>query len=142
MNVWLCPVKARSWRIIKKTKMFGVPRNVHKIFTQVKLDDLFVFHVLKPINGIVAIAKVTSQMFEDYQNIWGKNRYPLRVNIKILQQYLENENGYIPLSALIGAKNSEIEIEPYLRNIWITKITKKQYRNLQEYFTAHLDTQV
>lgn len=76
MNVWLCPVKARSWRIIRKVKMFGAPKSVHKVFSQVRPGDLLVFHVLKPINGIVAIGEVTSQMFEDYQDVWGKNRYP------------------------------------------------------------------
>ena len=117
--------------------MFGVPRRAHKIFSQVRSGDLLVFHVLRPTNGIVAIGKVISQMFEDNQNIWGKNRYPLRVKIKIIQEYLAGDNEPIPLSALMGAQNSEMKIEPYLRNVWITKITKKQYQNLQNHYSTH-----
>ena len=134
MNVWLCPVKPRNWRIVKKFKMFGVPKHIRKVFNQVRPGDLLVFHVLSPVNGIVAIGKVTSQMFEDNRDIWGKTRYPLRVNIEIPCEHLRHDNKPIPLSALIGARSSEIQIEPYLRNVWITKITKKQYQNLRKYF--------
>jgi len=35
--------------------------------------DLLVFHVLKPVNGVVAVGKVISQIFEDYENIWEEN---------------------------------------------------------------------
>jgi predicted RNA-binding protein len=73
MNVWLCPVKPKSWRTARSKKVFGVPKRGLKIFRQVRPGDLLVFHVLKPLNGIVSICKVTSEIFEDNQDIWGKN---------------------------------------------------------------------
>ena len=130
MNIWLCPVKPRSWSIIKKVKIFGAPKSVSRVFSQVRPGDLLCFYVLRPINRIVAIGKVTSQMFEDHQDIWGKTRYPLRVKIEIEREYLKKNNESLSLSALIKAKNPEIEIEPFLKNVWITKITKRQYARL------------
>jgi len=136
MKIWLCPLKPRSWRITRQVRIFGVPKFVRRVFKKVRPGDLLVFHVLKPINGIVAVCKVTSPMFEDHQDIWGKNRYPLRVRIEILHERNGNINKPVPLSILFGkANNSEIEIEPYLGNVWITKITETQYKNLEQCFT-------
>jgi len=66
MNVWLCPVKPKSWRPIKTAKIFGAPRHASKTMRHVKPGDLLVFHVLKPINGIIAVCKVTA---EDIKNL-------------------------------------------------------------------------
>jgi len=136
MNVWLCPVKPRSWRIIKTRGLFGVPKQQLDTFRNVKPDDLLVFHVLKPINGIVSVCRVVSQVFENYQDIWGKDRYPFRVRIEFIPNMLRDESKPIPLSTIFGkeGKQSEIKIEPYLRNVWITKISKQQYNNLQKFF--------
>ena len=104
---------------------------------KVQPGDIIIFHVLKPINGIVAIGRVKSTMFESYTDIWGKNRYPFRIKVEILNDFIRQENNPIPISALIGLpQNSELEIEPYLRNVWITKITKQQYHNLMKSFNS------
>ena len=136
MNIWLCPVKPRNWGIIKSKKLFGVPKQGLKTFEHVRPGHLLVFHVLKPINGIVAICKVASDVFEDHLDIWGKNRYPFRVRIEILPRFTGNENQPIPLSSLYGTINSEedITIEPYLKNVWITRISDKQYKRLKNLF--------
>ena len=65
MNVWPCPIKPRSWKVICKLKVFGVPSSALKIMHRVKLGDLLVFHVLRPVSGIVAIAKVASKVNDD-----------------------------------------------------------------------------
>ena len=136
MNIWLCPVKLKNWRIIKRVKVFGVPRHAYKTFSQVKKGDLFVFHVLKPVNGVVAVGKVISQIFEDYENIWGRERYPLRVKIEILDEYTRSEREPVPLSKLMGAlETTEIEITLYLRNVWIAKLTEQQYQTLIKYLS-------
>lgn len=103
----------------------------------VRVGDLLVFHVLKPINGIVSICQVTSEVFEDSEEIWGKNRYPFRVRIESLPNLVINDNNPIPISSLFQQKSNEIEIEPYLKNVWITKISKKQYHRLKELFLKH-----
>jgi hypothetical protein len=66
-------------------------------------------------------------MFQDNENIWGKDMYPYRVRVEILNDLLSEKRKPIPLSCLFGnAINEEITIEPYLRNVWIVKIAKGQ----------------
>ncbi|MEM3765830.1 MAG: EVE domain-containing protein [Candidatus Bathyarchaeia archaeon] len=129
MNVWLCPVKPRNWRIIKNVKLFGAPKHAAKIMNQLQPGDLLLFHVLKPINGIVAVCKIESQVFEDYTDIWGKDRYPLRVKIKFIQDLTADGKKPVPLSLLFREMKTpgEMVIEPYLKNVWITKISKRQF---------------
>lgn len=135
MNVWLCPVKPKSWRTIKTAKIFGAPRHASKIMRQVKSDDLLVFHVFTPINGITAVCKVTSQVYEDFKDIWGKDRYPLRVRIEFLPNFQRDENNPIPISSIFGKPSKkEVRVEPYLKNIWITKVTQEQYQILKDLF--------
>ena len=136
MNVWLCPIKPKSWRIIKTFKVFGFPKRASKAVSKIKPDELIIFHVLKPTSGIIAICRVASKVYESHSNLWGKNRYPLRVKIDFIPGFLRDKNTTIPISLLFHkAKDSdEIRIEPYLRNIWITKITEEQYKRLEGIF--------
>jgi len=135
MNVWLCPVKPKNWRIIKSLKVFGAPKRASKAMSQVRPSDLLVFHVLKPINGVVAVCKVTSEIYEDYKDIWGRDRYPLRVKIEFVPNLLRNEHNPVPLSSFLGgASGNEVKIEPYLKNVWITKVAKEQYERLVNAF--------
>ena len=136
MNVWLCPVKPQNWRIIKNTQLFGVPKRALKTFVYVQSGDLLVFHVLKPINGIVTICKAKSEVFEDHRDIWGKERYPFRVRIEFIPDFTRNESKPIPLSFLFGKVNNKegVKVEPYLRNVWITKISNEQYKKLRKLF--------
>jgi predicted RNA-binding protein len=136
MNVWLCPVKTRSWRIIKTRKLFGTPKQQLETLLNVKPGDLLAFHVLKPVDGIVSVYRVVSEVFENHEDIWGRSRYPFRVRIEPMPHMLRDIDKPIPLSAILGKgdKQSEIEIEPYLKNVWITKISERQYENLQRLF--------
>ena len=139
MNVWLCPVRPRSWRIIKKNKIFGAPKNASTIFSKVQIGDLLVIHVLRPINGIVAICRIVSEIFESDEDLWGQNRYPLRVRLEIISKYLRTEANSIPLSSLFGKiGNPEIEIHPYMGHTFITKITVDQYERLVKSFDTIL----
>ena len=51
MNVWLCPIKPKSWRIIKTFKVFGFPKHTSKVVSKVRPNDLIIFHALKPVNA-------------------------------------------------------------------------------------------
>lgn len=134
-NVWLCPVKPRSWRVIENAKVIGFPRHVKKVFERARVGDIIVIHVFKPVNGIIAMAEVASGLFEGNRDLWGKGRYPLRVKIRILKDLVKAGRKPIPLGALFGkASDPEVTVEPYLRSVWITRITKAQYLNLQKHF--------
>ena len=43
IGAWLCPVKGRSWHIIRKEVIFGAPRHTYKTMKQVKIGDRLVF---------------------------------------------------------------------------------------------------
>jgi hypothetical protein len=131
MNVWLCPIKTQSWHIIKKRKIFGAPTQVSRTMQQLRPDDLLVFHVLKPVNGVVAVAKVISNVYKDYEDVWGKARYPLRVKLEFVQQLCRDESNPISIGSFLGRiRDGEIKIEPYLKNVWISKLSEGQYGRL------------
>ena len=136
MNVWLCPIKPKSWRTVKTFKVFGFPKQASKAVIEVKSNDLIIFHVLKPVNGIVAICKVASEVYENHADIWGKNRYPLRVKIRFIPNFIRNENAAIPINLLFykAEDSGEIRLEPYFKNVWIAKITQKQFKRLKALF--------
>jgi hypothetical protein len=142
MNVWLCPVKPKSWRTIRAAKIFGAPKHAYKTMSHVRLGDLLIFHVLKPANGIVAVCRVASEVYEDYQDIWGKDRYPLRARIDFIPKLQRDENNPIPLSSFFGnTTNKEVKVEPYLRNIWITISFPKSIPNTERPFCKQNVTQ-
>jgi hypothetical protein len=133
MKVWLCPVKPRSWRVIKRTGTFGVPKTEGRA----KLGDLLIFHVLKPINGIVAVGKITCEAFEDYTNLWGQNKYPCRFKVKIIFDCSERGGEAIPLSAVYGETNDpNISIQPFFKGVWITGITNQQYEKFRQHLLS------
>jgi hypothetical protein len=99
---------------------------------QVKPNDLLIFHVLKPVNGIVCVGRVVSEVFEDNEDIWGKDRYPLRVRMEFIPALCRDRSNPIPISSLFGSPSTnEITVEPYLKGVWITKVSKRQYSKLK-----------
>jgi len=139
MNVWLCPVKPRSWRIIRKFKTFGAPIFASEVMKQVRPDDLLVIHLLGGhIKGIVAVCRVISQVYEDHEDFWGKNRYPLRVRIEIIPELQRRADNLIPLGSLLGAYlSSGLSVEPFLQNINISHVSAKQYESLKKVFAEN-----
>lgn len=134
VNVWLCPVKPKSWHAIKKFRVFGAPYSASKIMSQVKFGDLLVFHVLKPVSGIVSVGKVVSEVYEDNTSIWGKNRYPLRVKIEFISDF-QREESPIPVCVLFGCRaDSELSIEPHFYNVWIAPLSESQFENLKNQY--------
>lgn len=129
MNIWLCPVKAWGWRIIKRENLFGAPKKVQKIMREVRIGDYLVFHVFRPVNGIVGVYEVTSALYEENSDIWGKDEYTLRVKITPIQNLIVGEKKSIPLSSIFGnvTINKEFSVEPFLKNIWIAKLSPWQF---------------
>lgn len=129
MSAWLCPVKFRSWRIIRRRGVFGVPERARAILEQLNIGDYMVFHVYR--GGMVAICKVTSGTYKDNEDIWGKDLYPFRVKIEIIHDLLAEKKNPIPISCILGSNLSEeFTIEPYLRNVRIAKIGQNQFDRL------------
>lgn len=132
MNVWLCPVKPRSWRVIKRVGLFGFPKSAKITKDKPESGDLLMFYVLKPVRGIVSIAKVTSMVFEDHTDIWGHDKYPFRVKIDLLLDFSTRGRKPFPLSVLFGGTtNPDITIEPFLKDVYVTRVDQKQYKRLR-----------
>lgn len=97
MTCWLCITNRDNWEVIKKNKIWGVPKRHEKIISRVKPGDKLVIYIkqeqkekqiLKP--KIVGIYEVVSEPFNDSSRIFKSppNRnetYPLRVKIKPLK---------------------------------------------------------
>lgn len=133
MNVWLCPVRARSLHKIKKIGIFGTSSN--KIISLVKPNDLLIFHVLRPVNGIVAVCRVISEVYQDSSDIWGKNQYPFRVKIEFLPDQIRQNDNPISLDILLGNDpNSEFTIFPFLKDTNIAPVSLKQYEDIKKMF--------
>jgi predicted RNA-binding protein len=135
MNIWLCPVKPRSWQVIKNVKVFGVQRRAAKTINKVRLGDLLVFHSLRPVNGIVGVFRVASEVYEDNQDIWGPLKYPLRVRLEASPAFRVAIGNPIPISSLFGYNNkADVVIEPCLKEVSLVKLSKGQFSILKKLF--------
>ena len=135
MTSWICPVKPKSWKIIKRQSIFGSGRKA--IMQDLRIGDTLYFHVFKPVNGIVGKAKVNSELFEDNQNIWGKDLYRFRVKIEVLDDILAKNKQPFRLSCFFDKViDKEIIIEPYLRNVSTVKISDDQSKLLLQFFES------
>lgn len=128
MSFWLCPVKYASWWIIKREQVFGAPSFAAEKMNKVKLGDILVICLIGSKKGIKAICQTTSEVFFDNSNVWGKNRYPLRLNIKVLKEF-----PVIPINEFYGGSISEnLVVEPFLKGVWITKMDKLQFEKIKK----------
>ena len=136
MNSWICPVKPKSWKIIKKQSIFGTGRKA--VMQELKMGDILYFHVFRSVNGIVGKAKVSSELFEDNQDIWGKDLYRFRVKIEVLDDLLARKRQPFQLRYFFDyiVINKEITVEPYLRNVTMIKTSDDQSKVLSEYFDS------
>lgn len=83
-NIWLCLLTKENFAIVRRTKLYGVPKNVraHHQIVKAKPGDILVFYVISPVKAIVAIYEVSSQMFESANMApWTDRQYPYRVRI-------------------------------------------------------------
>jgi hypothetical protein len=81
------------------------------------------------------MGRVVSEIYVDNSDIWGKDRYPIRVRIKIDSDKIRTKRNAIPLDTLYGTNpNSEFTISPFLKNTWIAPISIKQHENLERAF--------
>lgn len=88
--------------------------------------------MLRPVNGIVAVCRVVSQVYEDNESIWGKDRYPLRVRIEVVPDLQRDGRNPIPLSILFGTNSGgEVSVEPFLKNVWITAVSLEQFESVK-----------
>lgn len=134
MQAWLCPIKGLSWNIIKREKVFGAPKQAYKSISQVALCDHLVFYLLGPVKGIVAVYDVVSTVYEDHSDIWGKERYPLRLRIEPVCR-LEKGKSPIPLSYVFGGNSqTNLVIEPFFKGVWIVRMEKGPYSKLEKLF--------
>jgi hypothetical protein len=61
---------------------------------------------------------------------------PFRVRIEFVPDFIRDETNPILLSSFVGKIETQegFTIEPYLRNVWITQISVRQYQKLKSLF--------
>jgi EVE domain len=141
MNVWLCPIKKRSWQLIRRYNVFGAPKHAGKLMEEVKIGDSLIIYVLRPTNAILAIYRVKSEVHNENRDIWGRYRYPLRVDLEILHDFLKEGYKPLPLSCIYGGNSrSNVSIEPFFKNVWLTKVGENQYESLLAFLDKYQKT--
>lgn len=105
---------------------------------ELKIGDILYFHIFRPVNGIVGKAKVSSELFEDNQDLWGKDLYRFRVKVEVLDDLLLRKMQPFKLSYFFDniVINKEITVEPYLRNVTMIKTSDDQSKVLSKYFDS------
>lgn len=131
--MWLCPIKLKSYGIIKKKNIYGLPCGKKEYLYALEKGDLLAVYVHLPIRGIVSICKVISRPFVDDEPLWGINKmggvkYRCRIKVKNIPKYTVSRDKAIPLHKILGFENHErgYIIEPHIRNVLFIKLSKKQ----------------
>jgi hypothetical protein len=114
--------------------VFGVPRTASEVIQKTRIGDLLIFHLLRPKGGLVAVSRIVSNVYEDNSDIWGKDRFPLRVTLEFLSEIDCFEKNPIPLSNLYRFHSDEFTIEPWFHAVVMTPISPQQYENVSKYF--------
>lgn len=137
MTMWLCLVKSKSWDIMRKNQVYGLPIGRKNELEDIKVGDLLAIYIIHPLRKIIGICKVTSQPYVGYESIWGENsrsnvKYPYRIKVEPIDELVVSKKDSIPLHIVFGYVNSKrgYIIEPYLRNILFLKMTDKQSKTL------------
>lgn len=86
VNYWLCVTNEENWDVVRKKKVWGVPRANKRLIESVKRGDLLVFYVSpKSIRGIF---EAVSEPYEDDKRIFSSGKFgkseifPHRVKVK------------------------------------------------------------
>lgn len=101
---------------------------------KVQPNDLIIFHLLRKKSGIVDVGKVVSHVYLDHTDIWGRNKWPLRIKIDLVPNLQRKKDNLIPLSTLFVISSKNITIEPFLKGIVLAQVSKGQYQNLKRTF--------
>lgn len=110
-------------QVIRREEVFGAPLKRSSIMNELSEGDILVFCVLKPRRAIVSLYTVKSNVYLGKNDLWGKNRYPVRVKIKALKKFKKP----VPIVSIFGGNiNENITVEPLLIDVYIQKIVEPQ----------------
>ena len=72
VNYWLCVTNEENWKVVKKLKVWGVPKRDRRQIEGVKLGDFLVFYVMP--QRVMGAFKVVSEPFESGERMfsWGE----------------------------------------------------------------------
>lgn len=83
MKHWLCVTNEDNWKIIKKKRIWGVPKRRKRTIIQVKLGDHLIFYIKH--GKIGGIFKAISEPFESKEKIFKpikKEIFPNRIKLE------------------------------------------------------------
>lgn len=135
MKSWMCVVSSKNWAIMKQEKLFGVNRREHRKLAQVQIGDLLAVYVKNPIDGVVAVCKVASEMFMGKSDVWGGS-YPCQIEFEFLPEFEIREDDAVPLSTFLGRSNQRegFTVGPLLINRSLIELSHDDFLKLKEIF--------
>jgi predicted RNA-binding protein len=85
MKYWLCVANEENWKIVKKLKIWGVPKQRKSLINKVEPEDRLIIYI--KTNKIGGIFKADSKPFESEELIFKpieEEIFPCRIKIKAL----------------------------------------------------------
>jgi predicted RNA-binding protein len=138
LKYWLCITNRENWEIVKKRKIWGVPRRRRATIENAEPADFLVFYIMhKKIGGIFeVVSKAFKSEKEVFKPIKGEI-FPYRVKIKavVIPRKPINFRGLIPKLTFI--KNKKMWTG-YLRAAMRT-IPKSDFRTIETAISFILD---
>ena len=120
MKVWVCVTKPGNWRRVKKHKVFGLSQHAGNVVHMMKCGDLVLVHVLRPINGIVAVYRLKS-VLRGTKGVWDESVYPFGIELEQAEGFKTGMDP-ISLSSLMGSSSGNVEISPFLKGVPIFEV--------------------
>jgi hypothetical protein len=129
LRIWVCVTKPGNWRRVGKHKIFGFSQHAAGVLHLVKRGDIVLVHVLRPINGIVAVYRVKS-LLRGTRGVWDESIYPFGIELEQAEDFKTGMDP-ISLSSLMGSSSRNVEISPFLKGVPIFEVPKTVLQRLE-----------
>lgn len=138
---WICLVRPKDWKLIRKKHLCVLPINKRKSFDALSCGDLLAFYVNPKANaktnGIVGITEVESLSIDKFPlkeyNETISTSYPYRIKVILPEELILKKQDAIPLYRVLGYENKEkgFVIEPWINEIYtFIQLTDEQYNSI------------
>ena len=115
---WLCVCDEANWKIVRKTRLWGVSDRNRALIQKTKINDVLVFYV-KP-KQIAGTFRVVSEPFTSGENIFHskesfrKETFPNRVRLRLMSVPKERAH-FVELVSRLSFVKNKAEWRAYIR---------------------------
>jgi hypothetical protein len=90
------------------------------VIRKVKGGDIVLVHVVRPINGVVAVYQV-KRLLRGTKGVWDEAVYPYGIELEPAEGFKAITNP-IPLSLLLGLSIGDVGVSPILKGVPIFEV--------------------